>query len=92
MTTQQEQVNKIGKILNKTDNNFLDFDKNLDYPFDDKCTAIYNWASYNKHFDTSTVEDIHTNVKTYGKATHNQMRLINNIITKFRIDVEKWCY
>ena len=90
----QEQIKKIQNTLKKTDNNILDFDKNLDFPIKDKLSAILNWSDKSGVvFDTAVVEGIAQNIEKYnGHGTHNQVRAINNIINRFRIDVSYWVY
>lgn len=79
--------------MSKIDNNFLNFDNpKLEFTFDQKCTAICEWAKHSPiDFDTDMVKSIHANAKKYGKPTHNQMRAINNIIMRYKISVSRWC-
>lgn len=67
------------------------------FTFDEKCTAIFNWASnYNKTakktFDTSTVESIHSSASRWGQPTQGQSNAIDKIVNGYSIDVEKWSY
>ena len=83
----QEQIDIIKKTIGKKSDEDL-----LDYPVDEKCEAILNWAQREMpSFDTSFVKSIwHNNKKNYGKSSHGQTRSINNIITKFKINVEEY--
>ncbi len=72
------------KNKNKEDDDFLDF------PFNEKCDAILLWAEENKWFDTQFVKDIYTNANNYQRPSHGQVRAINNILIKFKINVEEW--
>ena len=90
--SQQTEIEKIKNIMGKSSDD-MSVDESLNYSFDEKCTAIFNWAQKSDVvFDTTMVEGIAANVKKYKKPTHNQMRAINNIITQFRIDVSNWAY
>ena len=89
---EQTELEKIQSIMGKNKSD-MDFNEDLNYSFDEKCTAIFNWAQKSDVvFDTTMVEGIAANVKKYKNPTHNQMRAINNIITQFRIDVSNWAY
>lgn len=85
--------NKTSTEVNEIQTTQYFSDDALNYTFDEKCTAIVNWAANaDVKFDTSMVESIHANAAKYKGPTHNQMRAINNIVSRYKINVSMWSY
>lgn len=53
--------------------------------------AIQNWAMLegNEDFDTSFVESVAEGMEKFGEPTERQASAIENIITRFEIDIAK---
>lgn len=56
-----------------------------------KLSAILNWASDEKpDFDTAFIESVQAQLESKGSISTRQMEAVDNIIDRFKIDVEAW--
>lgn len=56
-----------------------------------KLSAILNWALDEKpDFDTKFVESVQAQLESKGSISTRQMEAVDNIIDRFKIDVEAW--
>jgi len=59
---------------------------------DEKCNAIYNWKMNSSvNLNLSFVESVHDFYLKRGEVTSKQEAALDNIITKFNIDLDRWC-
>lgn len=84
---QNDAIKRImGKNISSMDTNTAHF------TVDDKCTSIYHWRKNSDvQFDLSFVESVHDHFLKYGKCSDKQISALDKIISKFSIDVDKWC-
>ena len=83
------EIDKIQKILKKKP---IEVNQNIShYNADDKCTAIFNWqVNTESSFDLSFVESVHNYYIRHGRCSEKQTIAIDNIITRFNIDIDRW--
>lgn len=58
----------------------------MEYDYQAKCEMILEWAKTKRFFDTSIVEGILDWISEH-EITYTQIRAIDNIIDKFKIDI-----
>jgi len=87
---QESEIERIQKVMNKydkseTDLNYAHFD------MDNKCSAILNFMETNSiEFNTAFVDSVHEQFLRRGYSSESQIRAIDNIISKYSIDVNRW--
>ena len=86
------EVQKIRKILDRTSKEDLEAGNYAHFTVGEKCDAIKNWANANNtNFNLNFVNSVEDYFSNRGMATAAQESAINKIISKWKIDIDKWC-
>ena len=83
------RLNVITKIQTKL-NNMTSF-SNIGVPvYINKLSAILEWAKEHPKFNTEFVENVLTNARQFQHISEKQKMSINNIISKYRINLDDY--